>query len=84
MIKGAFPIRWNMLLMIGQFAICQSTWERKQIMKHFLKRGYYWRNVIDPETGYARMKDSKGEWLPILIRINRVRIIIMLKEMPGN
>lgn len=30
----------------------------------FLKRGYYWKNVIDPETGYARMKDSKGNWLP--------------------
>ena len=30
----------------------------------FLERGYYWKNVIDTETGYARMKDSKGEWLP--------------------
>ena len=30
----------------------------------FLKRGYYWRNAIDQETGYARMKDSNGEWLP--------------------
>ncbi len=31
--------------------------------KTFLERGYYWRNVIDRESGYARMKDSKGEWL---------------------
>lgn len=30
----------------------------------FIKRGAYWRNVIDPETGYARMKDSHGSWLP--------------------
>jgi predicted alpha-1,2-mannosidase len=30
----------------------------------FLERGYYWMNVIDTETGYARMKNSKGEWLP--------------------
>jgi predicted alpha-1,2-mannosidase len=30
----------------------------------FLERGYYWKNVIDGETGYARMKDSRGEWLP--------------------
>ena len=30
----------------------------------FLERGYSWRNIIDKETGYARMKDSKGEWLP--------------------
>ncbi|MCG8305899.1 MAG: GH92 family glycosyl hydrolase [Cytophagales bacterium] len=32
--------------------------------KKFLKRGYYWKNIIDPETGFARMKNSKGEWLP--------------------
>ena len=30
--------------------------------KKFLKRGYNWRNIIDSETGYARMKDSKGKW----------------------
>lgn len=32
--------------------------------EYFLKRGYYWKNVIDPESGYARMKDSKGAWQP--------------------
>jgi len=31
--------------------------------KTFLKRGYYWKNIIDKETGFARMKDSKGKWL---------------------
>ncbi len=30
----------------------------------FTERGNYWRNVIDQETGYARMKDSTGQWLP--------------------
>ncbi len=30
----------------------------------FIRRGEYWRNVMDPETGYARMKDSNGSWLP--------------------
>ena len=29
----------------------------------FSERGNYWRNVIDTATGYARMKDSKGNWL---------------------
>jgi len=29
----------------------------------FLKRGYYWKNIIDNETGFARMRDSKGNWL---------------------
>ncbi len=30
----------------------------------FSERGSYWKNVIDKETGYARMKDSNGTWLP--------------------
>ncbi|WP_346862317.1 GH92 family glycosyl hydrolase [uncultured Draconibacterium sp.] len=31
--------------------------------KHFFERGYYWQNIIDEETGFARMKDSDGKWL---------------------
>ena len=31
--------------------------------KTFLKRGYYWKNIIDKESGFARMKDSNGKWL---------------------
>jgi len=30
----------------------------------FLKRGYYWKNVIDSESGYARMRKSDNSWLP--------------------
>jgi len=30
----------------------------------FLKRGDYWRNVIDKESGYARMRKSDGSWFP--------------------
>jgi len=29
-----------------------------------MDRSSYWRNIMDPETGYARMKDSDGKWLP--------------------
>ena len=29
----------------------------------FSKRGNYWRNAIDKETGYARMRKSDGTWL---------------------
>ncbi len=32
--------------------------------KEFLERGNYWKNAIDKESGYARMKDSNGNWLP--------------------
>ncbi len=35
---------------------------KKKDHKTFLKRGYNWRNVIDTDTGYARLKDSKGQW----------------------
>src|SRR5690606_11750474 len=28
----------------------------------FEQRGNWWRNAIDPETGYARVRYSNGEW----------------------
>ncbi|WP_090605359.1 GH92 family glycosyl hydrolase [Parapedobacter koreensis] len=31
---------------------------------YFADRGNWWRNVIDTATGYARMKDAAGNWLP--------------------
>jgi len=46
---------------VSQFA---KALGRESDYKYFLERGYYWINVIDSETGFARMKDSKGEWLP--------------------
>jgi predicted alpha-1,2-mannosidase len=30
----------------------------------FIERGYYWKNVIDEKSGYARMKHSDGSWVP--------------------
>lgn len=46
---------------VAQFA---KTLGKNSEYEAFIERGYYWRNAIDKETGYARMKDSKGEWLP--------------------
>jgi predicted alpha-1,2-mannosidase len=37
---------------------------KEQDYQEFKKRGEYWRNVIDAETGYARMRKSDGSWLP--------------------
>ncbi len=45
---------------VAQFA---KALGKESDYKTFLERGYYWRNVIDKETGFARMKDSKGKWL---------------------
>lgn len=45
---------------VSQFA--KSLGKESDYQK-FAERGSYWRNVIDKETGYARMKDSKGRWL---------------------
>ncbi|MFZ5431478.1 MAG: GH92 family glycosyl hydrolase [Bacteroidota bacterium] len=45
---------------VGQFA---KALGKEEDYQEFKKRGEYWRNVIDPGTGYARMKDSKGNWL---------------------
>ncbi|WP_462317949.1 GH92 family glycosyl hydrolase, partial [Marinilabilia sp.] len=32
------------------------------IYSRFIDRGYWWRNVIDPDTGFARLKASDGSW----------------------
>ena len=37
--------------------------DKEDDYNYFIDRGYYWKNVIDKETGYARMKDSNGDWL---------------------
>ncbi|MFW6043130.1 MAG: GH92 family glycosyl hydrolase, partial [Marinilabiliaceae bacterium] len=34
----------------------ESTYEK------FRERGYWWRNTIDPETGFARLRNSEGNW----------------------
>ncbi|WP_321310491.1 GH92 family glycosyl hydrolase [Marinifilum fragile] len=46
---------------VSQFA---KALGKKADYKMFLSRGYYWKNIIDPDMGFARMKDSKGKWLP--------------------
>jgi len=45
---------------VGQFA---KALGKEKDFETFNKRGYYWKNVIDTKTGYARMKDAKGKWL---------------------
>lgn len=46
---------------VAQFA---KALGRQSDYETFLKRGAYWKNVIDKETGYARMRKSDGTWLP--------------------
>jgi predicted alpha-1,2-mannosidase len=45
---------------VSQFARALGKEEDYQT---FVERGYYWKNIIDEETGFARMKDSRGHWL---------------------
>jgi predicted alpha-1,2-mannosidase len=45
---------------VAQFA---KSLGKESDFNTFTERGNYWRNVIDKETGYARMKNSKGKWL---------------------
>ncbi|MCT4643858.1 MAG: glycoside hydrolase family 92 protein, partial [Carboxylicivirga sp.] len=44
---------------VSQFA---KSLGKKADYHQFKKRGNNWKNVIDTETGYARMKDSNGKW----------------------
>lgn len=45
---------------VGQFA---KALGKKEDYQYFNDRGTWWKNVIDPKTGFARMKDSNGNWL---------------------
>ena len=44
---------------VGQFA---KSLGKKNEYHRFNERGYWWKNVIDNETGYARLRNSAGEW----------------------
>ena len=46
---------------VGQFA---KSLGKEKDYETFNKRGYYWKNVIDTESGYARLKHSDGSWMP--------------------
>ncbi|QNL48374.1 glycoside hydrolase family 92 protein [Olivibacter sp. SDN3] len=46
---------------VSQFA---KALDKQEAYEMFKERGGWWKNAIDAETGYARMRDAKGEWLP--------------------
>ena len=46
---------------VSQFA---KSLEKQAEYRQFKERGQWWRNAIDPATGYARMKDAAGNWFP--------------------
>ncbi|TLV03909.1 GH92 family glycosyl hydrolase [Dyadobacter luticola] len=45
---------------VSQFA---KALNKTEDFKTFGDRANWWKNVIDPKTGFARMKDAKGNWL---------------------
>ncbi|OJV14937.1 MAG: hypothetical protein BGO21_19915 [Dyadobacter sp. 50-39] len=45
---------------VSQFA---KALHKADDYKAFAERAAWWQNVIDPATGFARMKDSTGKWL---------------------
>ncbi len=45
---------------VGQFALALGD---EEAYKTFNERGSWWRNAINPEDGYAHMRDSLGGWV---------------------
>jgi predicted alpha-1,2-mannosidase len=45
---------------VGQFA---KALGRDRQYEMFNERGQWWKNVMDPESGYAWIKDSSGAWV---------------------
>jgi predicted alpha-1,2-mannosidase len=46
---------------VAQFAKALRKTEK---YKEFSERSLWWKNAIDPETGYARLRKSDGTWFP--------------------
>ncbi|ATP56944.1 hypothetical protein CPT03_10855 [Pedobacter ginsengisoli] len=46
---------------VSQFA---KALGKKDAANEFALRSNYWKNVIDKETGYARLRKSDGSWFP--------------------
>lgn len=44
---------------VSQFA---KALNKEEDYKYFADRGTWWRNAINPETGYAHMRSSDGSW----------------------
>lgn len=44
---------------VSQFA---KALNKEEDYKYFADRGAWWRNAINPETGYAHMRSSDGSW----------------------
>src|SRR5690606_16649708 len=44
---------------VAQFAKALGKKEEYEVFK---ERGNWWRNAINPETGYAQLRDSQGNW----------------------
>lgn len=44
---------------VGQFAKAIGD---EGVYKTFSDRGTWWRNAVNPDTGYCHRRDSKGEW----------------------
>lgn len=45
---------------LGQFA---KSLGKQELYKEFNERGKWWKNVVEPESGFAIMKDAKGEYV---------------------
>lgn len=45
---------------VSQLAL---TLNKEEDYKFFSKRGTWWQNTIDPESGYDRLKESTGAWV---------------------
>ena len=44
---------------VGQFAKAIGD---EAAYKIFSDRGTWWKNAVNPESGYCHRRDSKGEW----------------------
>lgn len=48
------------------FAVAQMALalNKNEAYEEFIERGYWWKNAINPESGFAHLRHSDGNWYP--------------------
>ena len=60
--SDVFLIHWNIAYDDWTVSQLAEALGKEEDAKLFAERGSWWKNAINPETGYAQMRNSDGSW----------------------
>ena len=54
------PFGWDYDWTVAQYA---KALAKEATYQEFMERSTWWKNMFDPETGYARLRNADGQWV---------------------